>query len=196
MDDAERAGLRERTRRAVRTELAELALRLFVERGYEETTVDDIATAAGLSKRSFFRYFPSKEDVVFGDVEDLADRVAEAVRARPAEEPPWTVLRAVLREWGERIQSAQRDPAVLRLIESSPALRARLNQRRDAMRDRITTALCERPGPRLDAFTADLLTGCAAAALDAANREWLRCDGAADRTDLIDRAFGVMAPAL
>src|SRR5690349_21881808 len=113
--DGNRGGLRERTRRAVRAELAEIALRMFADRGYEETTVDDIAVAAGLSKRSFFRYFPSKEDAVFGDVEELADRVAEAVRARPAEEPPWAVLRAVLCEWGERIQSAQGDPAVLRL---------------------------------------------------------------------------------
>ncbi|QFG26868.1 TetR family transcriptional regulator [Actinomadura sp. WMMB 499] len=179
----------------MRAELAELALGLFVERGYEETKVEDVAAAAGLSKRSFFRYFPSKEDVVFGDVEDLADEVAGAVRARPADEPPWTVLHAVLREWEERIHAAQRDPAALRLIESTPALRARLHQRRDEMRGRIAAALRERPGAALDAFTADLLTGCAAAALDAAGREWLRLDGAADRGELVDRAFAALAPA-
>ncbi|MFV2178254.1 TetR family transcriptional regulator [Actinomadura sp. LOL_016] len=190
-----RSGLRERTRRAVRAELAELALGLFVERGYEETKVEDVAAAAGLSKRSFFRYFPSKEDVVFGDVEDLADEVAAAVRSRPADEPPWTVLRVVLREWEERIHAAQRDPAVLRLIESTPALRARLHQRRDEMRGRVAAALRERPGAGIDAFTADLLTGCAAAALDAAGREWLRLEGAADRGGLVDRAFAALAPA-
>ncbi|MBE1537667.1 TetR family transcriptional regulator [Actinomadura algeriensis] len=188
------SGLRERTRRAVRAELAELALGLFVERGYEETKVEDVAAAAGLSKRSFFRYFPSKEDVVFGDVEDLADEVAEAVRARPADEPPWTVLRTVLREWEVRIHAAQRDPAVLRLIESTPALRARMHQRRDEMRARIAAALRARPGAGLDAFTADLLTGCAAAALDAAGREWIRRDGDADRGELVDRAFAALAP--
>ncbi|MFB4320249.1 TetR family transcriptional regulator [Actinomadura sp. 21ATH] len=195
MNGAERSGLRERTRRAVRAELAELALGLFVERGYEETTVDDIAAAAGLSKRSFFRYFPSKEDVVFGDVEDLADQVADAVRARPAGEAPWTALRAVLREWEGRVHAAQRDPATLRLIESTPALRARLNLRRDGMRERITAALLDRPGSGLDAFTADLLTACAAAAVDAAGREWLRRDGATDRTELVDRAFALLAPS-
>ncbi|OLT10074.1 hypothetical protein BJF79_04930 [Actinomadura sp. CNU-125] len=147
----------------MRAELAELALGLFVERGYEETKVEDVAAAAGLSKRSFFRYFPSKEDVVFGDVEDLADEIAGAVRARPADEPPWTVLRTVLGEWEERIHDAQRDPAVLRLIEATPALRARLHQRRDEMRARVGAALRERPGADVDAFTADLLTGCAAA---------------------------------
>ncbi|WP_026400562.1 TetR family transcriptional regulator [Actinomadura rifamycini] len=188
------SGLRERTRRAVRAELAELAIGLFVERGYEETKVEDVAAAAGLSKRSFFRYFPSKEDVVFGDVEELADEVAAAVRARPAEEPPWTVLRIVLREREEHIHAAQRDPAVLRLIESTPALRARLHQRRDAMRGRIAAALRERPGAGLDAFAADLLTGCAGAALDAAGREWLRRGGDVDRGELVDRAFAALAP--
>ncbi|GII94051.1 TetR family transcriptional regulator [Sinosporangium siamense] len=178
----------------MRTELAELALALFVERGYEDTTVEDIAAAAGLSKRSFFRYFPSKEDVLFGDVEDLADRVADAVRARPAGEEPWAVLHAVLREWEARIHAAQWDMAALRLIESTPALRARLHQRRDGMRDRISTALRERPGTGLDTFTADLLTACAAAAIDAATREWLRHDGTDDRGELVDRAFTMLAP--
>lgn len=178
----------------MRAELAGLALGLFVERGYEETTVDDIAAAAGLSKRSFFRYFPSKEDVVFGDVEDLAGQVADAVGARPEGEAPWAVLHAVLGEWEERIHSAQPDPAVLRLIESTPALRARLHQKRDGMRQLVTAALRERPGAELDAFTADLLTACAAAALDAAGREWLRTDGAIDRSELIDRAFAALAP--
>ncbi len=63
------------------------------------------------------------------------------------------------------------------------------------MRRRIAAALRERPGARLDEFTADLLTACAAAALDAAEREWLRRDAAADRRELIDRAFALLAPA-
>jgi AcrR family transcriptional regulator len=187
------AGLRERTRRAVRAELAELAVGLFVERGFDATTVDDIAAAAGLSRRSFFRYFPSKEDVVFGDAEDVAGRVAAAVAARPADEPPWECLRAVLREWHEPIRAARSDPAVLRLIESTPALRARLHVKREQMRERIAGALLERGG--VDAFTADLLTGAAGAALEAADRAWLRADGAADRADLLDRAFAALRPA-
>lgn len=188
------SGLRERTRRAVRAELAELAVGMFAERGFEETTVEDIAAAAGLSKRSFFRYFPSKEDVVFGDVEEVAAGIAEAVRARPAGEPAWTCLRVVLREWEGRIHASQRELAGLRLIESTPALRARLHAKRDEMRTSIAAALRERPGADLDAFTADLLTAAAGAALDAASREWLRAGGTADRSALLDRAFAVLSP--
>ncbi len=58
--------VRERTRRAVRDELAQLAKDLFVEKGYDETTIDDLAAAAGMSKRTFFRYFASKEELVMG----------------------------------------------------------------------------------------------------------------------------------
>ncbi|MGI5167824.1 TetR family transcriptional regulator [Spirillospora sp. CA-253888] len=194
MAHTEGPGLRERTRRAVRGELADLALRLFVERGYERTTVEDIAAAAGMSRRSFFRYFPSKEDVLFGDVHQLAEQIAEDVRARPGDEDAWTCLHIVLRDWEARIHSAQQELAGLRLIETTPALRARLHQKRDELRGRIAAALRERPGASLDAFTADLLTAAAGAALDAASREWLRSDGTTDRAALIDRAFALLAP--
>ncbi|MFC4910553.1 TetR family transcriptional regulator [Actinomadura gamaensis] len=194
MSGAETTGLRERTRRAVRRELADLALGMFVERGYDATTVEDVAAAAGLSKRSFFRYFPTKEDVLFGDVEELAGQVAEAVRSRPAGEAPWRTLRAVLREWEPRIHAARRDLDALRLVEATPALRARLHQKRDELRALVATALRDRPGGDLDAFTADLLTAAAGAALDAATREWLRSDGTLDRAELIDKAFDALTP--
>ncbi|GAA4638722.1 TetR family transcriptional regulator [Actinoallomurus vinaceus] len=186
--------MRERTRRAVRAELAELALGLFVERGYERTTVEDIAAAAGLSRRSFFRYFPTKEDVLFGDVDELAEQIAEDIRARPGDEDAWACLHAVLRDWEPRVHAAQRELTGLRLIETTPALRARLHQKRDELRDRIAAALRERPGAPLDAFTADLLTAAAGAALDAVAREWLRSDGTADRAALIDQAFTLLTP--
>jgi AcrR family transcriptional regulator len=194
MTRAETTGLRERTRRAVRAELAELALGLFVERGYERTTVEDIAAAAGLSRRSFFRYFPTKEDVLFGDVDELAEQIADDIRARPGDEDVWACLHAVLRDWEPRIHAAQRELTGLRLIETTPALRARLHQKRDELRDRISAALRGRPGTPLDTFTADLLTAAAGAALDAVAREWLRSDGTADRATLIDQAFTLLAP--
>ncbi|GAA4226386.1 TetR/AcrR family transcriptional regulator [Actinomadura meridiana] len=192
MTNGDGSGLRARTRRAVRAELAATAIGLFVERGFDDTTVDDIAAAAGVSRRSFFRYFPSKEDAVFGDAEDVAGRVADAVTARPAGEPPWECLRAVLHDWREPIRAAHPDPALLRLIETTPALRARLHVKREQMRERIAAALLARGG--LDAFTADLLTGAAGAALDAANRAWLRSDGALDHAELLDRAFTALRP--
>src|SRR5439155_716872 len=76
--------VRERTRRAVRGELAQLAVSLFVEKGYDETTIDDLAAAAGMSKRTFFRYFASKEELVMGKYEFFGQQLAEDLAARPA----------------------------------------------------------------------------------------------------------------
>ncbi|MET8867368.1 TetR family transcriptional regulator [Nonomuraea sp. NPDC004580] len=182
-------GLRDRARRAVRAELAERALELFTERGFEETTVDDIARAAGMSKRSFFRYFPAKEDVLFGGVETLAEQVAAEVAARPAGEGPWECLHAVLRDREARINT---QVEVMRLIEDTPALRTRLLQKRDEARGRIIEALAGRGVPALEA---DLAAAAAGAALDTVAREWLRTGGTADRTALTDRVFRMLRPA-
>src|SRR6266536_5936036 len=81
--------VRERTRRAVRGELAQLAVGLFVEKGYDETTIDDLAAAAGMSTRTLFRYFASKEELVMGKYEVLGEQLAEDLAARPAGEPIW-----------------------------------------------------------------------------------------------------------
>ncbi|TDC97573.1 TetR family transcriptional regulator [Nonomuraea deserti] len=182
-------GLRDRTRRAVRAELAGRALELFAERGFDETTVDDIARAAGMSKRSFFRYFPTKEDVVFGEIETMGEQVAQEIAARPPQEEPWQCLHAVLRGWESRI-NAQAD--AMRLVESTPALRTRLLQKRDEARTRIIQALADRGMPPLEA---DLAAAAAGAALDAVAREWLRTGGSIDRLTLVDRAFTMLRPA-
>ncbi len=68
MDESPAIGIRERARGALRGELADVALRLFEERGYDQTPVDDIASAAGISPRTFYRYFGTKEEVLFGDL--------------------------------------------------------------------------------------------------------------------------------
>ncbi|WP_323373700.1 TetR family transcriptional regulator [Plantactinospora alkalitolerans] len=195
-DDGVADGLRERTRRAVRAELSALALAMFAERGFDQTTVDEIARAGGLTKRSFFRYFPAKEDVVFGGVDVLGEQVVEEIRARPAGEDPWQCLHQVLRRWEERIHGSERELAAHRLIESTPSLRARRHEKREQWRTRVSAALQDRAGATLDTFTADLLTNAASAALDTVSREWLRSGGTADRAALTDRAFALLRPAV
>ncbi|MEV6032978.1 TetR family transcriptional regulator [Nonomuraea sp. NPDC052116] len=90
------AGRRELHKRATRQALQEAATRMFEERGYAETTVRDIADAVGVTERTFFRYFPSKEDLILGEILELFPEFARLVRGRPAEEGPYLAVRNAL----------------------------------------------------------------------------------------------------
>ena len=86
-------GLRERKKQRTREQIVDAAMRLFAERGYQATTIADIATAADIAPRTFFSYFPSKEAVVFHNVDRDLDRLATALRDRPAGETAFDALR-------------------------------------------------------------------------------------------------------
>jgi AcrR family transcriptional regulator len=77
------AGLRERKKHATREALVRAGLELFVERGYDETTLAEIADAAGVSTRTIFAYFPSKEDILFSDFPVMKEALAQALAERP-----------------------------------------------------------------------------------------------------------------
>src|SRR6266550_8039299 len=119
--------VRERTRRAVRGELAQLAADLFVEKGYDETTIDDLAAAAGMSKRTLFRYFASKEELVVGKYEILGEQLAEDLAARPAGEPIWVSLRQVFGQIVDHVESGAQGGASVameKIVRDHPALNA------------------------------------------------------------------------
>src|ERR1039457_1948380 len=123
--------LRNRATRAVRAEIAAVAMRLILEQGFEKTTVEQIAAAAGLSRTSFFRYFATKEDVLLGHLEELGQKVRDALVARPAGEPAWQALRHafdLLIE--ERNALPQQGLSVRRMLHDTPSLRARLLDRK------------------------------------------------------------------
>ena len=90
------ASLRERKKARTRASLREHALRLFREQGYQATTVEQIAAAAEVSPSTFFRYFPTKEDVVLQD--DMEVRLLEALERQPADLPPIAAVRAAMVE--------------------------------------------------------------------------------------------------
>src|SRR5881296_2689372 len=77
-------GLRERKKQRTRETIARAAHELFVERGYHETTLPDIAEAADVATRTIFAYFPSKEDILFSDLEEMKDALARAIAERSA----------------------------------------------------------------------------------------------------------------
>src|SRR4051794_21550685 len=81
-----RPGARELARRAMRAQVSEMALDLFLDQGYEQTTIDDICAVAGISRSTFFRYFPSKEDVFASDTSTAVDEILQALRQRSYDE--------------------------------------------------------------------------------------------------------------
>lgn len=87
--------LRERTRAVIREDITRVAIRLFLDSGYEATTTGDIADAVGMSQRSIFRYFPTKKDIVVGKFGRGADDMLSALHARPLDEPAWRSLRCM-----------------------------------------------------------------------------------------------------
>lgn len=192
-------GLRERTRRAVHREIAEAGMALFLEQGFEETTVDQIAEAAGISRRSFFRYFATKEDVVLGDMVDRGHRIRAALAARPPGEEPWAAVRAALLALREESAS---DPGtelrIGRMMHRAPSLRARSLEKHLAWQELLVPELARRlreargldeaaAGHRAAAIIATAL-----ACLDVATDTWLRVDGAVPLEDLWDEAVAAV----
>ena len=119
-------GLRERKKQQTRDTIVRVAIDLFHERGFEATTVADIAEAADIAPRTFFAYFDTKEAVVFHDFEEIRDRFAARLRARTGGESTFDALRAWVGEWldehGEIEASLQ---ARHDLIAATPSLQAR-----------------------------------------------------------------------
>src|SRR6478672_9053343 len=89
-------GLRERKKRETRDALARAGLELFVERGYDATTLADIADAAGVSTRTIFAYFPGKEDILFASFETMREALATALAERPDGQDALAALRAFI----------------------------------------------------------------------------------------------------
>jgi AcrR family transcriptional regulator len=147
-DGSTKTGLRERKKARTRTEIQRQALKLFRERGYEATTVSQIAEAAEVSESTFFRYFPTKEDVVFWD--ELDPLVFEAFREQPPELGPIRALRESIRDVLARTSAAEKADlrGRLELLLSVPPLRATLLDGLRGPTRLLAEAVAERSGRR------------------------------------------------
>jgi AcrR family transcriptional regulator len=194
----ETLSLRERTRRAVRAELIECGMDLFASQGYEETTVAQVAQAAGMSERSFFRYFDSKHELALANQSEYGHELAARLALRPADEDVWTALRRAFDPIVERIdRSDERPRRLIEMLHRTPELwRVQLSQRYEwaaELAPHIATHLEPLPtgsvvDPRPAAIAASAVM-CYQAALDA----WLEAGGAVPFGNLLDEALGVIA---
>jgi AcrR family transcriptional regulator len=177
----------ERKRRLVRDELCHLALRLIATRGYKETTVEQIVDAAGVSRRTFFRYFKSKEDVIIEVLGDVEEFVVAELKARPAGEPAAEAVRNVLRALaGMHAGHPEKTLAITRLILETPDVRARYLDRTYEWRRSLAAVLAERDGRQEPALRDELTVAVPFAAFEAALTRW---DGVADLAARFDEAL-------
>jgi AcrR family transcriptional regulator len=139
--------LQERKQELVRAELASAAWKLFGQRGYEATTVTEIAAAAGVSRRTFFRYYSSKEDVLVEATDEFAEAVLASMAARPLDEPPIVAIeRALVPVIESRLADTERVRTIIRLLRQSRTLRRAMLERHAMMEERLAIQLAQRLG--------------------------------------------------
>ena len=154
----------ERTRAAIES----AALELFERDGYEATHVTHVAEAAGVSRRTVFRHFPRKEDLLFSNADDDTGAVSEALRARPPEESPRQALASALREASGRFDR-ELTALRLRVVSSNALLMGRTAMLRAHWIDAVSDALQDRG---VDARRARTLATVAIAVIAEAMRRW------------------------
>ncbi len=153
--------LRERKKADTREAIRAAAVELFCARGFDGTTMDAVAEAADVSVRTVFRYFPTKEDLVFADVEeDLADFHA-LLDARPPDEPVMEGVRAVAEVLAARMEAGQGvDVRLAPLLHVEPALRRRYLEVLDHLEETVAVWARARLGARPGDLRPGLLAAC------------------------------------
>jgi AcrR family transcriptional regulator len=192
-------GLRERKKARTRASIREQALRLFGEQGYQATTVEQIAEAAEVSPSTFFRYFPTKEDVVLQD--DLDVRFIEALERQPADLGPFAAVRAATSEAFASYTEA--DLAVIRqtaaLMMAVPEIRARAVDEFARTMGVMGEALAKRAGRPADDLAVRTAAGAIVGVMMSITIPW---EGWTDRDTVegmfqrIDQAFGLLEAGL
>jgi AcrR family transcriptional regulator len=182
---------RARKKAATKQSIQEHALRLFVEKGYAATTVDEIAAAAGVSHMTFFRYFPRKEAVV--EYDEYDPMIEELIAARPPHESSLTALHHAITAGLEQILTTDREALLTRtrLVLRNPVLRSRNLLAQDTTRDRFARALARRAGLRAADFACTVQASAALGAIGTAMAAWAAGEDD-DPVALLDAAFAAL----
>jgi TetR/AcrR family transcriptional regulator, regulator of mycofactocin system len=167
--------LHDRKQDFVRGAIWDAAVDLFVDKGFEQTTVDDIARAAGVSKRSFFRYFSSKNDLMGQGMVSYGTLIADAIRTCPPSSSPLEVLRATVRHVAAGAAAYPRVRKIANVASTSVAAREAQLSRVAELEDRVAEAFRAR-SPARDELAPRLLAELTLSILDVTFREWLQHD--------------------
>jgi AcrR family transcriptional regulator len=188
-------GLRVRKKQETRIALSWAAVRLAVERGYGAVRIEDIAAEAGVSLRTFRNYFDSKADAIAAREVDRSLKIAEELRARPADEPLWVAIRAAIEAHfalgaeghGGRTPPDEQWVKGIRVMMTEPALQGAIARAYARVGEEMAAAIADRTGttgmyPRLVAEVIGAVRGVVMA-------EWMRADPPRSIADLLSEAL-------
>jgi AcrR family transcriptional regulator len=186
------SGLRERKKVRTRVAIEDAALSLFEELGYEATTVEEIAARADVSTTTFFRYYPTKADVLVSDHGKQLPALHQAILDRPAAEPDLTaVWRAFQDAWVAAVD-AERTARKSRIIATSEQLSGLSYQRGQRWLQVVTDALAQRNGLAPDDERCSLSARVALEAMASAVEGWIDRGCAGDLAEAVDTSFELM----
>lgn len=172
-------GLRERKQERVRQDVMDAGLRLFVQQGFDATTVDQIADAAEISRRTLFRYFETKGDILMAAMRGMSDFLETSLRARPAQEAPLLSLLEIFIALSQQLATSGVDAYSLAyMIDRDPSLRQYSLQKHAEWEDRIADVLLERlPAESHLEVRAHLLARIGVGSFRTALDQWLANEG-------------------
>ena len=192
------SGLRERKKLAVRRALSSAAVRLAVERGLENVTIEDITAEADVSARTFGNYFSSKYEAICALGTDRARRIGAELLGRPAREPLWEALvNAVLAHYDGADQAPDGEwLAGLKLVLTAPAIRGEYLKVNSEMQEVLAAAIATRAriDPSQDMYP-QILAGAVTAAAQVAVRRWFAADPPVPLRPLLRQALDQRATA-
>jgi AcrR family transcriptional regulator len=185
----------DRSRQAAVAEIVDTALALFAEHGYEAVTVGQVAKQAGVSQRSLFRYFGTKEDLVCGDQDGLGQLLVSTVKAQPAPMSPWDALLAGFAAISSADHTPERVLEITTLIFNNPPLRSRYYEKRLEWQAALVPVVEARmgiePGPAPDVRAVGIIAT-VFACVDAASELWVRQGGTADPFGLYEEMLAAV----
>jgi AcrR family transcriptional regulator len=187
----ENEGLRGRKKRELKAEIARFGLELFTRHGFRETSIEAIVEPLGVSKRTFFRYFATKEDVVFAWYEELTSELVAALEARPLGESPLEAVSETLRSLLHFYDDdPERALGLLRLSKETPALLGKSYEKRALWERELAKALERRlPKSSTRGLRAQVIVGAALAAFGFGIDHWAESQGKHNVRASLDRAF-------
>jgi len=185
------ASLRQRKKKATRAALVAAANQFFHDKGFDATTIDELCDAVEISRRTFFRYFPSKEELVFPHRAERLQRFLSFLEAAPDDESPFDTLRRATKVFAvEYMENREHSIAQQQLIRSSPSLQALEGAIDREWEAAMASVFVQRSGPGADTeLRAWVLAGATLGVIRATLRHWFDSNG---EDDLIQLGFDAL----